>query len=393
MAATFSRTLRLLEHDGRTRKGLLAAIAALMLAWLAWFALARVPVYESTSKARIEVAAAAHPVAARVAGQLVTIRVKLGERVEAGDVLAELDADADRLILAEKQAHSDGAKSRLSALRKEIAAEEETARAQIDSRQTALDEARAQIREADAKSAFAEKQVEVCTKLRKTSAVTELEYRKAVAEAEECRAAVRKLSLGVTRLEKDRAVLESERRSRVAKVEREAVEVEAEIRTSEAAIRRLQHDIDLRTVRAPIAGRVGEAADFRVGSVVRVGEKLGAVVPEGPPRAVAFFPAAIVGKVRPGQPARLRLDGFAWTQFGTLPATVVDIGNESMNGMVRVELSIPPEVRTPIPLEHGQPGTAEIEVERVSPAVLVLRAAGQFLVDMPPHPDAEHAKR
>ena len=32
-----------------------------------------------------------------------------------------------------------------------------------------------------------------------------------------------------------------------------------------------------------------------------------------------------------------------------------------------------------IPLEHGLPGSTEVEVERVSPALLVLRAAGQFL--------------
>ena len=32
-----------------------------------------------------------------------------------------------------------------------------------------------------------------------------------------------------------------------------------------------------------------------------------------------------------------------------------------------------------IPLQHGMPASAEIEVERVSPASLVLDAAGRFL--------------
>ena len=34
---------------------------------------------------------------------------------------------------------------------------------------------------------------------------------------------------------------------------------------------------------------------------------------------------------------------------------------------------------TTIPLQHGLPGTVEVEVERVSPATLVLREVGKHL--------------
>src|SRR5262249_44778232 len=145
-----------------------------------------------------------------------------------------------------------------------------------------------------------------------------------------------------------------------------------------AAIRRLEHDLELRTVRAPVAGRVGEVVAFPVGSVVRAAEKMGAVVPLGEPRAVGWFPAASVGGLHPGQPARLRLTGFPWTQYGTLPATVTDVGNEASDGQIRVELRLAATASS-LPREHGLPCSAEVEVERVSPAVLVLRAAGQFL--------------
>jgi membrane fusion protein (multidrug efflux system) len=94
---------------------------------------------------------------------------------------------------------------------------------------------------------------------------------------------------------------------------------------------------------------------------------------------VAWFPAAVVGRLHPGQPARLRLTGFPWTQYGTMPATVADVGNEASGGRVRVELRLASARTSSIPLEHGLPGSAEVEVERISPALLVLRAAGQFL--------------
>jgi membrane fusion protein (multidrug efflux system) len=93
-----------------------------------------------------------------------------------------------------------------------------------------------------------------------------------------------------------------------------------------------------------------------------------------------MFPAAAVERIRPEQPARLRLHGFPWTQYGTVPARVTDVGNEASGGLIRVELALRPDPRSSIPVAHGLPGTAEVEVERVTPAVLVLRAAGRYLV-------------
>jgi membrane fusion protein (multidrug efflux system) len=94
---------------------------------------------------------------------------------------------------------------------------------------------------------------------------------------------------------------------------------------------------------------------------------------------VAHFPAASVERIHPGRPARIRLEGFPWTQYGALAANVADVGNEPSEGLIRVELTLAPGHASPIPLGHGLPGSAEVEVERVSPAVLVLRAAGQLL--------------
>jgi membrane fusion protein (multidrug efflux system) len=83
--------------------------------------------------------------------------------------------------------------------------------------------------------------------------------------------------------------------------------------------------------------------------------------------------------VQPGSARALRLHGFPWTKYGSIPATVDRVGNEPKDGQIRVELELHPERGSRIPLQHGLPGTAEVEVERVSPASLVLDAAGRFL--------------
>ena len=55
------------------------------------------------------------------------------------------------------------------------------------------------------------------------------------------------------------------------------------------------------------------------------------------------------------------------------------VSSELRDGSIRVEMAIADDTPEGLPLQHGLPGTAEVEVERVSPAALVLRAAGKIL--------------
>ena len=56
---------------------------------------------------------------------------------------------------------------------------------------------------------------------------------------------------------------------------------------------------------------------------------------------------------------------------------VETIANEPRDAHIRVDLMLKPDHASAIPFEHGLPGTVEIEVDRVSPATLLLRAIGK----------------
>jgi membrane fusion protein (multidrug efflux system) len=119
--------------------------------------------------------------------------------------------------------------------------------------------------------------------------------------------------------------------------------------------------------------------DLRVGAAVREGERLAAIVPDGPFRVVAqFAPASAFGRVFAGQPGTVRLEGFPWAEYGSLRARVTRVANEMRDGLVRVELDV---IGMPaaLPISHALPGAVEIEVERVRPAWLVLRMLGAAL--------------
>lgn len=380
MAATFSRTLRSIQADGSHRHtGKLLIAAALLSGWGMWFVLGQVALYEVTNGAYLEVEAAAHPLAAQVSGRVVRTDLELGKEVKAGEVLVELDAEAERFALEEARARLTGLQAQFQALRLQLQAEETALEAHRRTSTVTLEEARSRVAEAEAHARFAEHQVKALGALRGKAMVSDEQFRQTQAEAEARVAAVQALRLAAARLEREQALQQSDRQVRIAELKRESAELTGAANTQEAAIGRLEREVEHRLLRAPLAGRVEQTWALRVGSVVETADILGAIVPPGKPRAVAFFPVAGVGRIRPGQPARLRLAGFPWTQYGVLKAKVAAVGNEPTNGQVRVELAVLAESAPTIPLQHGLAATAEVEVEHTTPALLVLRNVGKLL--------------
>lgn len=382
MATAFSRSTRSLAADGFRRSIAGMFIIVLLLgAWAAWFFFARVVLYETTETARLEVDRAVHPIEALVAGRVVATRLDLGQEVQAGDVLVELDADAQQLQLAEERARLADLAARFDALPKEIAAEEEAQRKERQAARASLGEARARYREAVVVARGAEEEAKMFTNAQARGlGPAELEVLRAKAKAQERRAGADALHNAVNRLDGEQQTKESDRNVRLERLKRELTQLQGQMAMGAAAVERLAYEIEKRYIRAPVTGRLGEVAKLRIGAVVREGSQLGAIVPPGPPKAVAdFHPQTALGRIQPGQPGRLRLEGFPWTQYGTVSATVTSVASEARDGRVRVDLTLRPDSTSAIPLQHGLPGTVEVEVERISPATLVLRTAGLLL--------------
>lgn len=381
MAIPFSRSTRSLNADSYRRSTFgIIAVLLVLAAWIVWLFAARVSLYEVTTAARLEVDSAAHPVESPVSGRVIATYLEMGKQTRAGDVLVELDGKSERLQLNEEQTQLATLSAQLGALRDEIAAETRALGQAEQAMPVALAQARARHQEAEAAARQATEEVKQLTKLNAQGLVSDLVLLRGKAEAEKTRSAADALQLEASRLEKDEGAKATDRQVRIESLKRQVALLEGDTATRQATIERLQHEIDRRLIRAPATGKLGEIAELRVGSVVREGDKLGAVLPEGTIRAVAeFLPSAALGRIRSGQPARLRLEGFPWAEYGGLRATVANVASEPRDGHVRVELTVNADASSPIPMQHGLPGTVEVEVERVSPASLMLRAAGKRL--------------
>lgn len=381
MPTAFSRTYSaLLAERGRASTLTLAATLAALGGWVWWAAKSQVTLYEVSTAARLELDSATYPVQSPFAGKIVQTSLTVGKEVKQGDVLVEIDSEPDQLQLRQEQVRAQGLHPEVERLRSQLVAEERARQEEQRAAQGAAEEAANRIREAESAARYAEQELARTEKLSQQGLTAQRELDKAQSEARRLRASVATLEAAAKRIPQEQSTRDRDRESRLQRIESEIARLEAERGTVNAGIRLREYEIERRRVRAPVDGRVGEAALLRRGAFVRDGEPLGSIIPEGNLIVAAQFAAdAAFGRIRPGQRATLRLDGFPWAEFGTIQATVQRVAQEVRDGKVRVELAIDPKSGFRARPQHGMPGSLEIAVERISPASLVLRTAGQLL--------------
>jgi multidrug resistance efflux pump len=382
MAPTaFSKTYAaLLAERGRSNSLTLVATLLALGAWTWWAIKSELTLYEVSTSARVELDSATYPIQSPFAGKIVRTNISVGKDVKLGDILVEIDSEPDQLQLRQEQVRVLGLDPALDRLRSQLTAEERAREDEQSASRGAAEEAANKIREAESAAKYAELELARVQKLIQEGLAPQRDLDKAQSEVRRLRGAVTTLESAAKRIPQDQFTRDRDRESRLQRIHSEIAKIEAERGTVNAGIKRLGYEIERRRVRAPISGRVGESALLRLGAVVREGEPLGSIIPDGQLIVAAQYAAnSAFGRIRAGQKGTLRLDGFPWAEFGTLTVTVHRVAQEVRDGKVRVELRIEPSSTFQSKLQHGMPGSLEIAVERTAPASLVLRMAGQLL--------------
>lgn len=390
MPSQFSRTTRSLVND-TSRYAIVAWLlgGVLLAGWLAWFAWGTVTVYEISRQARIEVQQAPHALASLIPGRVASTTLVIGQQVRAGDLLVELDASSDKLRLKEEETRLAAIPPKIKSLETEIALMQRAKNEDVRSAVASMDSARYRTNEATAAVDFAKGNERRLREESEAGGVAKVEALRALSESQKLSASRDALSSDVRKLESDVKTRAHQQQAQIENLRRTVVSLEGEAMTASATIERLKVEIGKHSLRAPIAGRVGDVAPMRAGGYVAEGQKLATIVPSGELVILADFnPATALGRVRPGQPARMRLDGFPWAQYGTISAKVSRVASEIREGLVRVELTVESTTVARTLMQHGLLGAVEVSVEQTSPAILVLRAAGQMLSNAPPPANA-----
>jgi len=402
-------------------RSLLLAICALFVSALAWSYFGWIDIH-AVAQGKIQPSGRSKVVQPLEAGRVVGINVENGSRVNAGDVLLELDpteTSADR----EAQASDLGAARAEAARRKAAiaAALTETFAPQpmkfTDDIEQSIRQREANVMIADLaqlhssvmslKAQLAEK---LATKERLISTISARQ--KLIALAKErvsmreqidakgagSRAltieALQQLENYITTdagdrgqlLETDAAVHSLTRKMEetvsqfIADQTQKLAEIERKRDRTEQELIKAQSKTDRTQLKSPIDGTVQQLSITTVGQVVTSGQSLLTVVPlEGPIEVEAMIANKDIGFVEPGQPAIVKIEAFPFTRYGTVDATVSKVSRDAVDERDATNLSDAATVTKP------QPGASTAQQQSrtqnlVFPAALQL-AQRSLLID------------
>lgn len=370
-----------MNADGSRTAHLIWTLSGLLLvAWGGWFLFSSVTVYVTSEKLRLESKQAPHQIEAQISGQILSTSLAIGKHVKAGDLVVEIDATAERHRLDEEKAHYAATIERIAAMSREITARKKLAKDSGSTAGSDADMVRARIAANASEIALAVDHQSRTAKLVASGVMAKVATLKAESDLQRLREERKKLKAELRRVASELDRKDHELEADIESLNFQLAQLEGDLASSKVTMERLAADIEKRLVRSPVSGQLGDVLPYHVGSFLPQGTTLATIVPPGDVIAVAEFPpSASLGRIKPGQRARITLDAFPWAQFGSVAAVVKTVAHETRDGVLRAEFAIDAKQSPGIGLQHGLPGTVEVEIENVSPAVLVLRAAGVTL--------------
>jgi HlyD family secretion protein len=312
--------------------GAVVLIVAALVVWRVFFSTPAVPDSIVALSGRIEGDDSA--VASKTTGRILEVRVREGDTVNAGDVIATLDdaqirarEDQARSTLAQAQAKGAAARDQIGVLQQQLL----QSRLQVG--QSKLDtEGRVKQAEADlaaAQSDLAQQQAayniaafdkDAYTRLAKSGAVSERQGLQAASTADQQAAAV---TAAKRRVEAAQAALTTSQgalsnpaihqsqvslvQSQIAAQQSEVASAAAQTQQATAELAEAQANRNDLTVRAPFSGTVVTRA-AEPGEVINAGTAIITLLDLNKVYLRGFVPEGQIGEVKVGQPARIYLD-------------------------------------------------------------------------------------
>jgi HlyD family secretion protein len=307
-------------------------VVAAIVVWRVFFSTPAVPDSIVALSGRIEGDDSA--VASKTTGRILEVRVREGDTVNAGDIIATLDdaqirarEDQARSTLAQAQAKGEAARDQIGVLQQQLL----QSRLQVG--QSKLDtEGRVKQAEADlaaAQSDLAQQQAayniaafdkDAYTRLAKSGAVSERQGLQAASTADQQAAAV---TAAKRRVEASQAALTTAqgalsnpaiRQSQVSLVQSQIAEQQSEVASAAALTQQATAELaeaeanrnDL-TVRAPFSGTVVTRA-AEPGEVINAGTAIITLLDLNKVYLRGFIPEGQIGEVKVGQSAHIYLD-------------------------------------------------------------------------------------
>ena len=329
-----------------------AAIAALAIVGVViWLVLTAGR--ESTDDAQVE--AHVTQIAARVGGTILRVHVDDNRQVQGGATLVEIDprdyqvaVERARAALADAEAAALAARTEVPITSQSTSSTLTTAQGgvmqatsavaaalkQVDAAQARVASAQAKLREQDATTAKAARDVERLRGLLAKDEISQQQFDAAQAAADAARAATDSARSQITEAEAGVLVAQSqleqaragERQSHAAlqaaqtapqqvkQINARAEAAGAQAKQAKAALQQAELNLEYATIKAPVAGIVSRKS-VEVGQVVQAGQPLLAIIPLENVWVTANFKETQLRDMRAGQRATVKVDAYGGKSF------------------------------------------------------------------------------
>lgn len=273
-------------------------------------------------------------VAAKFSGRILEVRVREGDTVNAGDVIAVLDDEQIRARESQAQASVSDAEARVEAARAQIAVLQEQVRQSELLTEQARADAQGRVRQAESEVVAAEAELakqeaayriaafdrDAYTRLAATGAVSERKGREASSTAEQQTAAVAAARKRVDSVRgallvakasltnpSIRASQASANRKQIAAQQKEIASANAKLEQARAQLSEAEANRKDLNITAPFAGTVATRT-AEPGEVVASGTAIVTMLDLSKVYLRGFVPEGDIGRVKVDQPARIYLD-------------------------------------------------------------------------------------
>ena len=288
------------------------------------------------------------PISAKVAGPVVELHVRDNQLVKRGELLVRVDPRDYEARVAQARAAVATAEAALRAARSDVPLTRESTSAQIDQARAALEAKRAAVAAMRADVVGAEsaqreagRELERQRALLKRDLIAPRDFDRAESAAETAGAVVEATRRRLTATEREVQQAEAELAARLHAVDQAKQRVaelraslahatsqthqvamkDAEVSRAEARLKETQADLAfaelqlLHTeIRAPLDGNVSKRS-VEVGQIVQMGQPLLAIVPLHDVWVLANLKETQLARIRAGQRAEIRVDGFPEKTF------------------------------------------------------------------------------
>ena len=324
----------------RPSKAVVAVLALLAVVIVIGVLVRNAFLYEDTDDAQVD--GHVMPLSARINGQVMKVNFVEGQLVHEGDLLVIIDPEDFKIAVLQAEAALADAQASATSSRWNIPITSVTVQSGLDSAQTAVvnadaglrgaehnhESAEASLAQAEANAAKSDADLERAKQLVAKEDISRQQFDQAVASATANRAAVAAADAAVKAAEQ--AVRQAEGKLLQAKADLRSAETapqhvsliraQADAADAQAAQRRAQLaqaqlNFSYTVIRSPVTGIIGKKS-VEVGQNVSSGQEMLEVVPLDDVWVTANFKETQLAHMRPGQPARVKVDAYGRTWSG-----------------------------------------------------------------------------